>query len=127
MSLRHYDEKPKTFAEQVNLLQRRGLQINNTLKAERVLSSISYNRLSNYWHPFLKVPKEDEIFEKGITFERIFRIYQFDSKLRTLLFNAIEQIEIAVRTQVIYYVSHRYNDGYGYEKRELYQSSTRYH
>lgn len=121
-----YNKTPKTFEDQVLLLEKRGLLIKNKDKAQKVLSSISYNRLSRYWFPFLKEPKDDEIFEEGIEFDTIFRIYQFDSKLRTLLFNAIEQIEIAIRTQVIYHLSHEYESGFWFEKKDAFTSYTSY-
>lgn len=101
-----YNKLPKTFEDQVKLLKSRGLHFENEKKAEKILQFVSYNRLSNYWYPFLKVPKSEEIFKEGTSFDAIFRIYQFDSELRTLTFQAIEQIEIAVRTQIIYHVSH---------------------
>jgi len=121
-----YDKKPKSFKDQVLLLEKRKLIIANKRKAEKVLSSISYNRLSRYWFPFLKEPKDDEIFKDGIEFDTIFRIYQFDSKLRTLIFNAIEQIEIAIRTQVIYHLSHKYESGFWYENKDAFTSFSSY-
>ena len=127
MSKPAYTKKPKTFSEQVELLEHRGLIVPNKDKAKRILSNISYNRLSNYWFPFLKDPKEEEIFIEGTNFETIFRLYQFDSKLRTLTFNTIEQIEVAIRTQVIYHISHKYNSGYGFERRNAYTSASVYH
>jgi abortive infection bacteriophage resistance protein len=122
----NYNKKPRSFADQVLLLQERNLTIPNTQKAERVLSTISYNRLSRYWYPFLKEPKEDEIFHTGADFDTIFKIYQFDSKLRTLVFNAIEQIEVAVRTQLIYHMSHKYQSGFWYETKEPFESHQQY-
>jgi len=121
-----YEKTPKSFKDQVELLEERRLVINNKGKAVKVLSSISYNRLSRYWFPFLMEPKDDEIFEEGVDFDTIFRIYQFDSKLRTLMFNAIEQIEIAIRTQVIYHLSHAYNSGFWFENRDAFTSFTSY-
>ena len=59
MSKRDYLKTPKTFPDQVKLLKSRGLNFGNEVKAERVLENISYNRLSNYWYPFLADPKED--------------------------------------------------------------------
>ncbi|WP_289060487.1 Abi family protein [uncultured Zobellia sp.] len=111
-----YTKLPKTFEEQVQLLKKRGLVIPNEKKAERILTYISYNRLSNYWYPMLKQPKEEEIFKEGSSFETIFKLYQFDSELRAITFQAIEQIEIAVRTQIIYHFSHHYNSGFWYEQ-----------
>ena len=37
-----------------------------------------------------------------VTFEQIIELYQFDRKLSQLVFNALEKIEIALRTQIIY-------------------------
>jgi abortive infection bacteriophage resistance protein len=62
----------------------------------------------------IREPKAKEIFKDGSSFEQIFKIYQFDSDLRTIVFQAIEQIEIAVRTQMIYHFSHKYKSGFWY-------------
>lgn len=126
MSKLDYTKPPKLFADQVALLQRRGLVVDNPAKAERVLENISYNRLSNYWYPFLAEPKEDEIFLPSTRFKNIFKIYQFDSELRSLLFNAIEQIEVALRTQLIYHVSHQHSSGYGFLDANSYESQEAY-
>lgn len=126
MAKSFYNKKPKTFTQQVELLEERGLSIKNPAKAEKVLSTISYNRLSRYWYPFLKDPQEEEIFQDGTQFETIFRIYQFDSELRTLVFNAIEQIEIAVRTQLIYHMSIKSDSGFWYENKESFSSHPKY-
>ncbi len=115
-----YKKLPKTFSEQVDLLKSRGLNVPNEKKAENILTYVSYNRLSNYWYPMLKNPKEDELFKENSYFDTIFRLYQFDSELRTITFQAIEQIEIAVRTQVIYHFSHEHNSGFWYEKSEVF-------
>jgi abortive infection bacteriophage resistance protein len=109
-----YTKNPRDFEGQLQLLVERGLTIENKEKAKRILSNISYNRLSNYWYPLLKEPKEDELFEEGASFEKIFQWYKFDSELRVLVFHAIEQIEISLRTQVIYHLSNKSNSGFWY-------------
>ncbi|NAS10649.1 Abi family protein [Poritiphilus flavus] len=121
-----YTKSPKTFTEQVDLLESRGLNIENKHKAEKILTYISYNRLSNYWYPLLKEPKEEEQFKEGSTFETIFKLYQFDSDLRTLTFQAIEQIEIAIRTQTIYHLSHDYKTGFWYESSDSFKDYPNY-
>lgn len=110
-----YIKQPKDFASQVQLLQSRGLIITNPKKVEKILESISYNRLSSYWYPYLEEPKEKEIFKKNTNFEIIFKTYQFDSELRLLMFYAIEQIEIAIRTQIIFHLSIKYESGFWFE------------
>ncbi|MCB0652455.1 MAG: Abi family protein [Saprospiraceae bacterium] len=126
MEKKLYTKLPKTFEDQVNLLKQRGLTIPNEEKAKKVLANISYNRLSAYWYPILKDPKEEELFKEGANFETAFHFYQFDSELRILTFHAIEQIEIAVRTQIIYHLSHKYKSGFWYEKPEAFSSYPAY-
>ena len=121
-----YEKLPKTFADQVQLLKKRGLTIPNEDKAERVLTYISYNRLSNYWYPMLKTPKEDELFKDGSSFETIFKLYQFDSELRSITFQAIEQIEISIRTQIIYHFSHNQDSGFWYVDHEPFSNYPNY-
>jgi len=126
MKKKSYRKEPKTFQEQLELLRERGLEIPNEEKAKRILQNISYNRLSSYWYPLLEEPKEEETFKKGVSFETAFRLYQFDSELRLLTFYAIEQIEVAIRTQIIYHQSHKYNSGFWYEKPDAFQSYPQY-
>lgn len=57
--------------------------------------------------PFLLEPKTDHLYKPGITFERILRLYRFDKKLRILLFNEIEKIEVAFRAAVVNIVAEK--------------------
>jgi len=116
-----YTKEPKDFAAQVDLLEQRGLIIENKLKVANILHSISYNRLSSYWHPFL-IDIDSEEFKPDTEFNTIFKTYQFDSELRLLLFYAIEQIEIAIRTQIIYHLSMKYNSGFWFENPQAFKS-----
>ncbi len=116
-----YNKEPKEFSSQVDLLEERGLIIKNKIKVENILKNISYNRLSTYWHPFL-IDTKDEKFKKGTEFETIFRLYQFDSELRLLLFYSIEQIEIALRTQIIFHFSIKYKTGFWFENPSAFKS-----
>lgn len=95
-----YTKPPLTISEQIQLLQNRGLAISDISRAEKYLSSISYYRLSGYMYPYkdLKTSK----FVSKITFDEILDLYLFDRELRLLVFDAIERIEIAFRTQMIY-------------------------
>jgi len=74
----------------------------------------------------LKEPKNEEQFKPNSNFETIFKLYQFDSELRALVFQAIEQIEIAVRTQIIYHLSHKHGDGFWFLEKDYYQSIKAY-
>ena len=43
-----------------------------------------------------------------LSFERVYRIYEFDRKLRNLLFSAIEVIEVSLRTRLAHFHSEKY-------------------
>ena len=48
-------------------------------------------------------------FKQGTTFENIVERYNFDKRLRQLLFDAIESIEVALRSKMIYHLSLKYS------------------
>lgn len=85
----------------VSLLQSRGLTIKNITEAENYLDNIGYYRLSAYMYPFLKIPKSSHQYKNGTTFSQVMTIYRFDKRLRMLIFNEIEKIEIAIRRSVM--------------------------
>ena len=91
----------KTSADLVALLQSRGLVIDNPHKAEHYLDNIGYYRLSAYMHPLLKNPKSAHQYKNGASFKQVMMLYRFDKKLRMLIFNEIEKIEIAIRRAVM--------------------------
>ena len=62
----------------IKLLQLRGLQITDTLKAQRYLQSIGYYRLSGYMYPFLEQPKKVHLYKKLASFEKVMMLYRFD-------------------------------------------------
>lgn len=85
----------------VKLLESRGLQICDRNKAIQYLDNIGYYRLSAYMYPLLKMPKTAHLYKEGSTFEKVMMLYRFDKKLRLLMFNEIEKIEIAIRRAVM--------------------------
>jgi abortive infection bacteriophage resistance protein len=91
----------KTSSELVNLLQSRGLQISDTQRAAQYLEIIGYYRLSAYMYPLLQMPKTDHRYKAGTSFSQVMMLYRFDKKLRVLIFNEIEKIEIAVRSGIV--------------------------
>ena len=85
----------------VALLQSRGLIVTDPDKAERYIDFIGYYRLSAYMYPLLHMPKEQHTYKKGSTFDQVMLLYRFDKKLRLLIFNEIEKIEVAVRSAIV--------------------------
>jgi len=102
MSNRVPFSKPYTNAHDlVELLQSRGLTITEPTKAEKYLEYIGYYRLSAYMYPLLQTPKEQHRYKPNTSFGQVMMIYRFDKKLRLLIFNEIEKIEVAVRSAIV--------------------------
>ena len=95
-------QKPYTSAHDlVSLLQSRGLTVTDTAKAESYLEYIGYYRLSAYMYPLLQMPKDQHRYKPNTTFSQVMMLYRFDKKLRLLIFNEIEKIEVAVRSTIV--------------------------
>jgi abortive infection bacteriophage resistance protein len=117
MSKIAYNKPPLSFEEQLELLISRGLQVPDKAKALNYLKEISYFRLSAYFLPYQQVKNS---FNKGITFKQIIDTYSFDRELRLLVFDCIERIEIAIRTQMIYQMALHYNDSHWQDNQSLF-------
>lgn len=94
----------------IPLLKSRGLSITDEQKVVSYLTNIGYYRLSAYLHPLLKIPKEDHLYKDGATFDMALDMYRFDRKLRILLFNEIEKIEVAIRSAMNNLISSELDD-----------------
>ena len=91
----------KSPAKLINLLKSRGLNISNEHKAKHYLDNIGYYRLSAYMYPLLEIPKTCHKYKNGASFDKVIMLYRFDKKLRLLIFNEIEKIEVAIRSTII--------------------------
>ncbi len=112
-----YTKKALTYQQQLDLLESRGLIINNRDKALHLLENLSYYRLSGYFYPQLTAAKSEHTFKENSYFESSFKMYCFDRELRLLLLSNIEKIEIAFRAKLTYILSHRYDSfWYTYDK-----------
>lgn len=99
-----YLKKPLLIESQIKKLAERGLKISDKDFAKSSLSNISYYRLRAYTYPFQNNEDEDanhEFIRKDIHFNDIIDLYNFDSQLRTLIFNALGKIEISIRTKIV--------------------------
>ena len=93
----NYHKPPLSVSEQAQLLIDRGLICDDRHRLESYLSSIGYYRLSAYWQPYYS--SDTERFLENTHFETILSLYIFDRKLRLLVMEAIERIEVALRAQ----------------------------
>lgn len=88
----------KTIDEQIEVLRSKGLIIDNEEFAAHALYELNYYRLSGYT---LTLRKND-IFYKGITFDDVMQIYNFDKELKVILLKYLEDIEVSLRTHIAY-------------------------
>ena len=107
-----YTKPALTFPEQADQLLDRGLTGDRDTIISR-LEAVSYYRLSGYWYPFRN---PDNSIRPGTTIDKIWRRYVFDRRLRILTMDAIERVEVAIRTDVVYHFSHIYGP-FGYTDR----------
>lgn len=105
---KEYKKKWLSYEEQYTHLSQRGMSFDNypIEKALKKLEFIGYYRLSGYSHAFRKSPSEDHFIE-GTKFKDIIELYKFDRKLKLLLLDAIERIEVAVRSCLAYQLSQK--------------------
>ncbi len=114
---------------QIELLKQRGMSFPDMERALRALSHVNYYRLRAYWLPYEQVGGAADVhkFQPSTSFDEVFSLYVFDRDLRLLLLEAIERVEIAVRThwaQVLAekYGSHAYLDPILFNKQDIHQS-----
>lgn len=93
-----------SIADQIQLLKSRGMQFRDEPEASSILKNISYYRLKGYWWD-MQSDRVKHIFNPDSYFEDVIDRYNFDRHLRLILFDAIERIEIALRTKMIYHIS----------------------
>lgn len=102
-----YTNRPLDVKDIISLLKQRGLLFHDEQKATTYFQSISFFRLAEYLRP-LEADKRTHIFKPHSTFEQAITLYHFDKQFRTVLFDAIQQIEVALRTRMIHYISLKY-------------------
>lgn len=112
-----------SFNKQVEKLKSRGMNFSSEKKAIHYLSNLNYYRLRGYWIIFEKNDSHD--FEENTCFDKVLDLYIFDRELRLLLLDAIERIEVSIRTKLSYYLTMSYGS-HAHLKAELFYSPLKY-
>ena len=98
-----YAKPALSYKQQADLVMSKGLDadFDQLLKC---LQTIGFYRLSGYWRIF----KDPELgtFHKGTNLDRVLDLYSFDRQLKLVVFDAIERIEIYLRTQLAHDLAH---------------------
>lgn len=88
--------------ELLTLLRDRGLHVEDEHRALRYLRQIGYFRFSGYLLAFeqgtLPSGARDHTLISGTTFDQVLELYIFDRKLRLVLMEGLERVEVALRS-----------------------------
>lgn len=93
--------------------------------ATDLFSRVSYSRLKYYWRDLID-ENADGDFEEDVSFQTIIDRYSFDHKLRVVLFDAIETIEVALRAKIINHMSKAAGNGLWYLDSSLFEDEQRH-
>jgi abortive infection bacteriophage resistance protein len=99
-----------TFEDQARRLISRGLVADEDILVSR-LETVSYYRLSAYLYPYRN--SGEDTFLPGTTLDTVWYHYTFDRQLRLHMMDAIERVEVAMRTQLVYHFSQTFG-AFGY-------------
>lgn len=100
----NYTKNALDYTQILTQLKERGLLFKDEEQAIKELSNISYFRIANYLRYF-EIDSDRHLYKPDTYFEDAVYIYYFDKKLRSLLFTAIQSIEVSLRSKVIHYVA----------------------
>ena len=72
------------------------------------------------------MPKEQHLYKPKTSFEQVMMLYRFDKKLRLLIFNEIEKIEVAVRSAIVNIGSEMTNNPFWMTDSNSFVDATKY-
>ena len=103
----------KTLNEQIEILQNKGLVIDNLEYTKEVLFKENYFFLNGYRHLFMK-SNVDRTYIDGTTFEELYSLFLFDRTFRNIIFKNILVIENNIKSIISYQLSLKY----GYKEKD---------
>lgn len=96
----------KSYSEQISLLKSRGLLFKNEEAAKNILKNENYYFLINgYKELFIQ---SNEVFKPNTYFESIWKLYEFDRQLRSLILTKILPLENNIKSVSAHLFSKKY-------------------
>ena len=113
-------KKYLSIEEQIELLEKKNLNFKSKKKAKEALQSIGYYKLINaYKIPFISEKDGIKEYREGVCFEDLYNLYEFDRKLKIIVFEATTNIEINIKSFIADVISKKYGvDEKKYLKKE---------
>lgn len=103
----------RTIDEQVEILQKKGLIVEDIDEAKEVLLRENYFFLNGYRHLFM-VSEKNRTFIKGSTFRELYSLFLFDRYFRNIIFKNVLVIENQLKSILSYQLSKKY----GYKEKD---------
>ena len=97
----------KTLDEQIEILQRKGLVIQNVEETKDILLRENYFFVSGYRMLFME-SMTNKMFLPGTTFEELYSMFQFDRHIRNIIFKNLLIIENNIKSITAYNLSKHY-------------------
>ena len=113
-------QNPRTIQQQIAILKSRGMAFSDENLATSYLTRISYFRLKYYLDGYDWC--SNWAFSDDASFDTVIQRYEFDKRLRSILFAAIEILEVGLRTKFITTLSLATNSGLWYLDSSLFDN-----
>lgn len=97
----------KNLDEQIDILRKKGLIIDDEVKAKDTLLRENYFFISGYRHFFIDQQKNKN-FISGTTFSELYGVFNFDRHIRNIMFKNILIIENNIKSIISYQLSKKY-------------------
>ena len=97
----------KTINEQIDILESRGLIVEDYDRAKEILLRENYFFLNGYRHLFMQNARDDKYID-GTTFDELYGVFTFDRRIRNIFFKNILVIENNIKSIMSYQLSKKY-------------------
>lgn len=94
----------KTLDEQIDILTKKGLVVEDFETAKTVLLRENYFFLSGYRHLFMR-PDDNKTYLEGTTFNELYSMFLFDRQIRNIIFKNILIVENNLKSILAYTMS----------------------
>ena len=116
----------KTYKEQRDLLQSRGLIIKHPRSFNNIMQRDDYYNIINGYKKYFIATTSPETYIPETTFEQLYALYTFDQEIRSLFMNVLLKIEKHLKSLIAYHFSEVYGyDNSIYLNRQNFNLSTK--
>lgn len=123
----HYKKPALSITDQIALLEQRGMAVTDKKLAEQTLKVCNLYRFNGYaLHFWINPSTRPQQYRSGTRFEDVLNLMNFDRELRLLTLDAIERLEVAVRSAITSEASLYYGSPHWYLERTVFKDWARY-